>query len=83
MRNPFKVEELLNRAYLENADENQHIPVKVIPPLREMSVPIHHVVKVDVFVPGCPPSADTIFYVLTELLAGREPDLTGKTRFGA
>ena len=83
MRNPFKPEELLNRAYVENADENQHIPVKVIPPLRKMSVPIHHVVKVDVFVPGCPPSADAIFYVVTELLAGREPDLTGKTRFGA
>ena len=83
MRNPFKPEVLLERAYVENADENQHIPVQVIPPLREMSVPVHQVVKVDVFVPGCPPSADTIFYVLTELLAGREPDLTGKTRFGA
>ncbi|WP_420631675.1 NADP oxidoreductase [Candidatus Leptofilum sp.] len=83
MRNPFKPEALLDRAYMENADENQHIPVKVIPPLREMSVPIHQVVPVDVFVPGCPPSADTIFYVVTELLAGREPDLTGMTRFGA
>jgi NAD-reducing hydrogenase small subunit len=83
MRNPFKTEALLERAYIENAGENQHIPVQVIPPLREMSVPVHQVVKVDVFVPGCPPSADTIFYVLTELLAGREPDLTGKTRFGA
>ena len=83
MRNPFKPEALLNRAYLENADANQHIPVQVIPPLRKMSVPVHQIVKVDVFVPGCPPSADTIFYVVTELLAGRMPDLTGKTRFGA
>ena len=83
MRNPFKVEEIYNRAYIENADLNQHIPVKVIPPLRDQSVPVHHIVKVDVFVPGCPPSADTIFYVLTELLNGRQPDLTGHTRFGA
>ncbi len=83
MRNPFKVESLYNRAYIENADLNQHIPVQVIPPLRPMSVPVHHIVPVDVFVPGCPPSADTIFYVVTELLAGRKPDLTGKTRFGA
>ncbi|MFZ1396996.1 MAG: hypothetical protein WAS33_08870 [Candidatus Promineifilaceae bacterium] len=83
MRNPFKPEALYDRAYIENADENQHIPVQVIPPLRKMSVPVHRIVKVDVFVPGCPPSADTIFYVLTELLAGRMPDLTGKTRFGA
>lgn len=82
MRNPFKVEDVYNRAYIENADTNQHIPVEVIPPLQKMSVPVHQVVDVDVFVPGCPPSADTIFYVLTELLAGRTPDLEGRTRFG-
>ena len=82
MRNPFKVQDILNRAYLENADLNQHIPVEVIQPLRKTSVPVHQVVEVDVFVPGCPPSADTIFYVLTELLAGRKPVMLGKTRFG-
>jgi NAD-reducing hydrogenase small subunit len=38
---------------------------------------------VDVFVPGCPPSADTIHFVLSELLAGRMPDFSGQTRFGA
>ena len=71
-----------HRAYLENADVNQHIPVEVIPPLRKLSVPVHQVVDVDVFVPGCPPSADTIWYVVSELLAGRMPDLTEHTRFG-
>ena len=47
------------------------------------SRPVHEHVKVDLFVPGCPPEADTIHFVLTELLAGRMPDLTGKTHFGA
>lgn len=37
--------------------------------------PIHEVVKVDWFVPGCPPSADAIWKFLTDLLAGRTPRL--------
>ena len=44
---------------------------------------MHEIVPVDVFVQGCPPSADTIYYVLSELVAGRTPDLTTKTRLGA
>jgi len=47
------------------------------------SRPVHEFVTVDVFVPGCPPSADTIYYVVTELLAGRNPDVSLKTRFGS
>ena len=35
--------------------------------------PIHEVVKVDYFLPGCPPSADAIWKFLTDLLAGRTP----------
>ncbi|GAI55916.1 unnamed protein product, partial [marine sediment metagenome] len=35
------------------------------------------VVKVDVYIPGCPPSADSIYYALTELVNGRIPVLEG------
>lgn len=45
--------------------------------------PIHGVVEVDTFVPGCPPPTDTIFYILNELIAGRVPDPSSVTRFGA
>ncbi len=83
MRNRFAAKDVLARAYLENAGLNQHIPVQVIPELLAQSIPVHQVVPVDVFVPGCPPAADIIFYTLTELLAGRMPDLRSKTRFGA
>jgi NAD-reducing hydrogenase small subunit len=39
------------------------------------------VVPVDIFLPGCPPSADLIYNLLDDLLAGRVPDVTG-ARFG-
>ncbi|MCE0521808.1 MAG: hypothetical protein LV480_02735 [Methylacidiphilales bacterium] len=83
MRNRFKVEDVEHRAYIENAQNNPGIPREVIPPLLPKSRPVHEFVKVDVYVPGCPPEADTIYFVLTELVAGRLPDLTGKTHFGA
>ncbi len=83
MRNRFKVEDVLHRAYIENAQLHQQIPSEVIPPLLPHSRPVHEFVKVDLFVPGCPPEADAIHFVLTELVAGRVPDLTGKTHFGA
>lgn len=37
--------------------------------------PIHEVVHVDHFLPGCPPSADAIWAFLGSLLDGREPHL--------
>jgi NAD-reducing hydrogenase small subunit len=82
MRNPFKVQDVLARGYLEHADTNRQIPLEVVPALRPHVVPIHEVVHVDVFIPGCPPAADTIFYALTELLEGRVPELAAVTRFG-
>ena len=83
LRNRFPVEAVEHRAYVENAELNQQVRRDVVPRLLPNSRPVHEFVKVDVFVPGCPPSADTIHFVLTELLAGRIPDLTDKTRFGA
>ncbi|MEW6676848.1 MAG: NADP oxidoreductase [Pseudomonadota bacterium] len=37
--------------------------------------PIHEVLKVDYYIPGCPPSADAIWSVLLDLANGREPTL--------
>jgi NAD-reducing hydrogenase small subunit len=83
MRNRFSVLDLENRSYIENAQLNRQAPNQVVPPLLPKARPVHEYVTVDVFVPGCPPSADTIYFVLTQLLAGQKPDLTGLTRFGA
>jgi len=55
----------------------------VIPRLLPHARPVHEFVPVDVYIPGCPPSADTIYYAVTELLEERLPDLSSRTRFGA
>lgn len=83
MRNPFGVNAVLQRAYLENVTLHPQVPREVIPALIEKARPVHEVVKVDVFIPGCPPSAETIFLALSDLLADRIPDMAKLTRFGA
>jgi NAD-reducing hydrogenase small subunit len=72
---------VLQRAYVENADVNPQIPTDV-PKLLKIVRPLHEVVKVDYFIPGCPPSAGLINYVLTELLAGRTPNMEGRSKYG-
>jgi len=37
--------------------------------------PIHEVVHVDYFLPGCPPSGDAIWAFLNDLIAGQSPQL--------
>ncbi|HVM93035.1 MAG TPA: hypothetical protein VMT67_09510 [Terriglobales bacterium] len=83
MRNQFPLQMSLDRAYVETVTLDPGVPTDVIPALLEKVRPVHEVVPVDVFIPGCPPSADTIFYALTELIEGRTPNVSEKTRFGA
>ncbi len=83
MRDTFSVKDVMKRAYIENSSIQTCMPDKVVPPLLKKVKPIHEIVPVDVFVPGCPPSADTIFFVISELLQGRIPDVVEATRFGA
>ncbi len=79
MRNFFTIEEALRRAYVETESTDSE---GKIPDDPELAVPtrvraLEEVVPVDIFVPGCPPDADTIFYVLSELAQGRKPELKG------
>lgn len=83
MRNPFPLQAIYDRAYKENVTLDPQIPTEIVPRLLAKSRPVHEFVTVDVFIPGCPPSADTIFYALSQLLEGRMPELSAITRFGA
>ena len=82
MRNPILTRKLLERVYIEGVQTNPGIPNDGVPTLLRNAVPLHEVVKVDLEVPGCPPPAQSILFVLTELLEGRTPDLSSKVKFG-
>jgi NAD-reducing hydrogenase small subunit len=73
MRNNFTLKECLEESYVDGIGiVNPKIPDDPeIPMLLNKVHPIHEVVKVDYFLPGCPPSGDTIWTFLTELIEGK------------
>jgi NAD-reducing hydrogenase small subunit len=76
MRNPCGAEQMLQHVYL------RHAPSSIVPRMLPRVLPVHQVVTVDAFLPGCPPSADVLYFALTEMLAGRMADVHDLTRFG-
>lgn len=77
MRNHFTVKECLDEAYIRGVSiENAHIPNDPeLPLLLDRVYPLHEVVKIDYYLPGCPPSGEAFWHFLTELIAGRDPGL--------
>lgn len=76
-RNPIPLKDLFGAVYAKRRNlVGGAIPNDPeLPLLLDKVHPLHEVVKIDYFIPGCPPSADTIWCALTSLLEGREPDL--------
>ncbi len=76
MRNFMTSEEALREGYVNTpstVNPKGVIPGEDIPALLPKAVPIDYAVKVDVYVPGCPPDPETILWVFQELLEGRIP----------
>jgi NAD-reducing hydrogenase small subunit len=86
LRNPLGGPEVvLRRSYVEGGDLNARIPDEagIVPPLLPQVRPIHAVVPVDIYLPGCPPPAGRIRMVLEALLAGKPPELAAaEIKFG-
>jgi NAD-reducing hydrogenase small subunit len=75
------IDAVLKRAFVETADVNPQIPTDV-PMLLPKALPLHEVVKVDFYIPGCPPPADLINWVLSRLMRGLPVNMEGRSKFG-
>jgi len=81
MRNMLgSTEPVLKRCYLELSDKGNQLPKEpgIVPELLERVRPIHELVNVDIFLPGCPPSADRIKATIAPLLEGKKPVMEGR-----
>jgi len=80
LRNNIPLRECLEEAYIKGPSVSQN-PEAIIPNDEDLPLildkvyPAHEVVKIDYFLPGCPPTADLIYNALVALLTGKEIDL--------
>jgi NAD-reducing hydrogenase small subunit len=82
---PANAQSVLQCVYVEGAQLNPAVPNEpgIVPALLERVLPVHLVVYVDYFLPGCPPPAERIKTVLLQLLEGATPKLEGtQLQFG-
>ncbi|MDJ0844553.1 oxidoreductase [Crocosphaera sp.] len=81
MRNMLgPAETVLKRSYLELGDVTPQLPEEpgIVPELLDRVSPVHEVVNVDLFLPGCPPNAERIRAAIEPLLEGEKPIMEGR-----
>ncbi|MDJ0573861.1 MAG: oxidoreductase [Xenococcaceae cyanobacterium MO_234.B1] len=81
MRNMLgKADHVLRRAYLELGEVTPQFPHEpgIVPELIDRVTPVHEVVPVDLYLPGCPPPAERIRAAIEPLLRGEKPVMEGR-----
>lgn len=72
LRNKLNVDDLLTKVYHEGPGKAPKGLEEdgVMPALIPTVLPLHQVIKVDAFIPGCPPDPDRIWQAVSALLKG-------------
>jgi NAD-reducing hydrogenase small subunit len=82
LRNFFSVDDLLTAVYhagpgsAPRSDEAD----QVLPELLPQVLPLHQVVEVDAYIPGCPPDPERILAAITAIMQGRPVELAEDQR---
>jgi len=80
LSNSYPNAEILDRYYsTESTVPADAQPTDGLPPLLDAAYALDEKIKVDLYLPGCPPHSDQVFDALAALLAGKQPDLRGKS----
>jgi len=80
MRNRIPVKDLLTAVYHEAQAPIGAEALKVLPALLKKALPLHQAIKVDLFLPGCPPVPDRIATAVTALLNNQPVNLQPEMR---
>jgi len=78
--NSYTNEELFDQYYhTESTDPDAQVPTDGIPKLLDRCYALDEQIKVDIYLPGCPPHPDQIATAILALLSGETPDLPFKS----
>jgi len=76
LANQFQMQELYDKVYRDSVStDSADTPNQDIPPLLDRVYAVDEVVKVDVYIPGCPTAPQIIALALTSLLEGKPFEL--------